>query len=104
MANLTRWEKETIINWNQESDQADVYTRDEAVMRKLDKLCAEYPDLYKKIKETDIDKEYICPKNFIHFKHPSKRTEEQRQAARERGKMIYEKYLKPKQEEKRSEK
>jgi len=35
---LTRYEQETIVNFNAEEPDAIVYTRDKAVMRQLDAL------------------------------------------------------------------
>ena len=86
---LTKWEKETIINYNQESGEAEVYTRDENVMRRLENLCRDYPDYYKKTKETSTDKEYRCPKNLIAFRKPVIMTDEQREKLRERAKLLF---------------
>ena len=44
---LTRYEQETIINFNAEDKTATLYPRDPAVMRKVDALVIEYPDTYK---------------------------------------------------------
>ena len=44
-----------------ESD-AVVFTRDKSVIRKLDSLVNEFPEVYKCIGETDIDKTYSMPK------------------------------------------
>ena len=55
MTPLTRYEQETIINFNAGEQTATVYTRDRAVMRKLDRLVAEFPDTYKLTGQTDID-------------------------------------------------
>ena len=57
---LTRYEQETIVNFNAEEPDAIVYTRDNAVMRQLDTLVTEYPDIFKCIGETDIDKTIQC--------------------------------------------
>ena len=38
MTKLSRYEQETIINFNAGEEMATVYTRDPAVMRKLDAL------------------------------------------------------------------
>ena len=95
---LTRYEKETIVNYNQESDEADIYTRDEVVMRRLDKLCEKYPDYYRCVGSTSVDKEYRCPKRLVGFKNPVIMTEEQKEEAKKRGRALYEKYLKKKQD------
>ena len=81
---LTRYEEETIINFNAGDQIATLYTRDPAVMRKVDALVIEFPDTYKCIGETDIDKTYEMPKSFVSYRKPRRLSEEQREAARER--------------------
>lgn len=49
---------------------ATVYTRDKAVMRRLDVLVIEYPEHYRLIDETDIDKIYEMPKSFVSYRKP----------------------------------
>ena len=75
---LTRYEQETIINFNAEDKTATLYTRDPAVMRKVDALVTEYPDVYKCIGETDIDKTYEMPKSFVSYRRPRRITDERR--------------------------
>ena len=53
-------------------------------MRKVDALVIEYPDTFKCIGETDIDKTYSMPKSFVTYRKPRRISEEQREAARER--------------------
>ena len=91
---LTAWEKETVINFNRESNIAQIYTRDASVMKRLDALCEQFPDQYKKIRQSEIDADYECPKNFIRFRKPVARTEEQIAESQARGREQYEKYLK----------
>ena len=81
---LTRYEQETIINFNAEDKTATLYTSDPAVMRKVDALVIEYPDIYKCIGETDIDKSYEMPKSFVSYRKPRRLSEEQREAAKKR--------------------
>ena len=40
---LSRYEQETIVNYNAGEKTATLYTRDKAVMRKLDTLVADFP-------------------------------------------------------------
>lgn len=47
MTPLTRYEQETIINFNAGEQIATVYTKDKAVMRKLDKLVADFSEVYR---------------------------------------------------------
>ena len=46
---LSRYEQETIVNYNAGEHTATLYTRDKAVMRKLDTLVADFPTTYKLI-------------------------------------------------------
>lgn len=63
---------------------ATLYTRDPAVMRKVDALVIEYPDTFKCIGETDIDKIYEMPKSAVIYRKPRRLSVEQRQEAKER--------------------
>jgi hypothetical protein len=86
--NLTRYEQETVINFNAGEEDASVYTRDRAVMRKLDALVIEFPEVYRCIKQTDIDKTYLIPKSYVSYRKPRRLTEEQREWQRERMRAI----------------
>ena len=77
---LTRYEQETIINFNAAEQTATLYTRDSAVMRKIDALVIEFPEHYRLIGETDIDKTYEMPKSVITYRKPRRLSEEQREA------------------------
>ena len=59
-------------------------TRDQSIMRKVDALVIEYPDIFKCIGETDIDKTYEMPKSSVTYRKPRRLSEEQRKAARDR--------------------
>lgn len=85
---LTRSEQETIVNYNAAEQTATVYTRDRAVMRRLDGLTRDYPDQYRLIDETDIDKTYEMPKSLINYRKPMSISEKQRTAAMERMKKL----------------
>ena len=86
---ISRYEQETIINYNAAEQTATVYTRDKTVMRRLDALVIEYPDYYRIIGETDIDKTYEMPKSFVGYRKPRRLSDEQRNAARERMKKLF---------------
>jgi hypothetical protein len=75
---LTRYEQETIINFNAQDQMATLYTRDPAVMRKVDALVIEYPDTFKCIGETDIDKTYEMPKSAVTYRKPRKISDDTR--------------------------
>lgn len=82
---LSLYEQETVINYNREDKNATVYTRDPAVMRKLDQLVISFLEVYKCIGETDIDKIYEMPKSAVNYRKPRRLSAEQREAARERA-------------------
>lgn len=88
--NLTKYEQETIINYNAGEQIASVYTADKAVMRKLDALVAEFPEVYRVVSETDISKEYSMPKSYVSYRKPRKISEEQRNSARTKMKKLNE--------------
>ncbi len=81
---LTRYEQETLINFNAQDQMATLYTRDPAIMRQVDALVIDYPDTFKCVGETDIDKTYEMPKSVVTYRKPRKLTDEQREAARQR--------------------
>ena len=85
---LSRYEQETIINFNAEEQTATLYTRDPAIMRRIDKLVIDYPDTFKCIGKTDIDKTYEMPKSIVTYRKPRRLSQEQRQAAAERLKSV----------------
>ncbi len=63
MANLIKYEIEMVVNYNAGEQTATVYTRDKSVMRRLDRLVADYPESYKLLNQTEIDKTYSMPNN-----------------------------------------
>ncbi len=85
---LTRVEMETVINFNAGDKTATLYTRDPAVMRKVDALVNAFPDTYICVSHTSIDKTYELPKSAISYRKSRKLSEEQRRAARERMRRI----------------
>ncbi len=85
---LSKYEQETIINFNVAESDAVVFTRDKAVIRKLDSLVSEFPEVYNCIGETDIDKTYSMPKQYVSYRKPRRISDAQREAAKERMKRI----------------
>lgn len=83
MSKLARVEQETIILFNVAEPNATVYTRDRAVMRKMDALVTEFPEIYKCIKVSDIDKTYSMPKEYVSYRKPRKIPEDVKTKRRE---------------------
>ena len=80
---LLRYEQETVVNYNAGEQTATVYTRDKTVMRKLDTLVVEFPDIYKLTGQDDISKTYSLPKSYVNYRKPRRISKEQREQARE---------------------
>ena len=78
---VSRYEQETIINYNAEEKQAEIYTCDPVVKRKLQKLIADKESGYS-LKLTDNDSiTVVCPKKCIKFRSAKKRELSERQKA-----------------------
>ena len=73
----TRMEQETSIVWDEEEKVARIYTASPVSMRKLDRLCAEYPEEYLKVwEEKDRDGRVTAAKyqtgcKYIRFGKPA---------------------------------
>ena len=60
MGSLSKYEQETVINFNAGEQTAVVYTRDKAVMRKLDALVIAFPEVYKLVGEQLLIRPIQC--------------------------------------------
>ena len=80
---LSRYEQETVVNYNAGEQTAIVYTRDKAVMRKLDTLVADFPDTYKLVEQDEVSKTYSFPKSYVSCRKPRTVSTEQRERARQ---------------------
>lgn len=84
---LTKYEKETIINWNQADGECSVYTFDSDLKRRLAQFAKDYPEhcrLEKTTKEGSAT--YIVDKNRLSVRLIAPYSEERRKAASERAK------------------
>lgn len=91
MAILEKWEKETVISWDDSTRSAMLSTYNTAMIKKMDEYCKKHPKEYKLHNEIILDdevvgKEYKFPKNLITVRQPTTRTmtEEQKKASAER--------------------
>lgn len=84
MGDLSRYEMETVINFNAEEKTATVYTRDKSILRRIDALCQGFPDLFKVIAEDSISRTYEVPKKLIKVATPRVMSEEQKDELRAR--------------------
>lgn len=81
---LSKDEQETVINFTASSWTATLYTRDPSVMRKVDPLTIEFPEVFRCVAISDIDRTYEMPKSAVSYRKPRRLSEEQREAARKR--------------------
>jgi len=87
MTNLSRYEQETIITYNNEEKTANVYTYDKSLIRQINSRLSDFPDI-KLIRNGEDWAEYSLPKNYIKVRFPRQISDEQRQAMAERMKSI----------------
>ena len=81
---LTKYEQETIINFNNDEQEASIYTASPQMMRKLDALAAAYPEHYRVVGQTEVSKTYSCEKHLINLRKTRNQNQEHRQWARQR--------------------
>lgn len=81
---LTAYEKETIINYNEGEPTASVYTHNRALRRTLDKLAQERPDdcHIDKVSHDGAATDYTVPKMWIKIRPPRIASEAQKVASR----------------------
>ena len=86
---LSKYERETIISFNEEETDAVLYTASPIMMRKMDKLVKKSPELFKELPEHRqyldgqlISTRYSFPKDLITIRSTKRvMTEEQRAKA-----------------------
>lgn len=74
---LTKYEQETIINYNQEEDMAQIYTCDKNLIRKIDAHIEKNHVNYC-IRRDKESATYSLPKKFVKVAFPRQLSEEQR--------------------------
>ena len=80
---LSRYEQEIVINFNADEKEATVYTANPAWVRKMDKLCNEFPEIIRLKSWTEISKTYVLPKNLVKIGKPRTLSEAQLRHLRE---------------------
>lgn len=82
--NLSLYEQETIINFNEADSTASVYTHNRALIRKLDKLAEERPGDCHREKTSHDGKavDYIVPKAWVKIRPKRVLTDEQKEERR----------------------
>ena len=77
MEKLTKYERETIINYNDAEDTATLYTCNKALMRKIDSFCKKN-QMFVKAKSDLFGTEYTLPKKCVSIRLPRIISEEKR--------------------------
>lgn len=79
MSNLSNYERETIINYNNEDRTATIYTHHKALINKLNKLVGNNDNI-SVVRQDDDSVTYIVPKKWIKVSPPRQinYTDEQR--------------------------
>ena len=79
MSNISNYERETIINYNNEDATATVYTYHKALQNKLNKLVGTNPNI-SIVRQDDESVTYVVPKKWIKVQPPRQinYTDEQR--------------------------
>ena len=84
MAGLTKYEKETIILYNQTGDPASIYTFDASLKRRLEKFAKQYPECCRLESASELGAvTYIIDKARLSIRLVPPYSEERRQAASE---------------------
>lgn len=76
--NITKYEQETIYNYNQEEPLASCYTMDRALIRRLDALAEKRKEITL-IRTGEGMREYTFPKKWIKVRAPKELSDEQRE-------------------------
>ncbi|MCC8023705.1 MAG: hypothetical protein LIP16_00095 [Clostridium sp.] len=85
---LSRYEQETVINYNVADTEASVYTADSNTMKRMVKLVAEFPEIFRVEQTTEVSKTYLVPKNYVKIRKPRRISEEHKEQARRNMKQI----------------
>ena len=81
---LTKYEMETIYNYNQEEPLASCYTMDRALIRRLDALAEKHKEITL-LRTGDGIREYTFPKKWIKVKTPRQLSDEKRKELKNRA-------------------
>ena len=83
---IIQYEQETIINYNQEEQEADVYTHDEKLIKNLKENCKSHPDKFKFLKCEGQAHYFKVHKKYVNVKSPRRISEKERENLKERAK------------------
>ena len=81
---LTAEERETIINYDESTDTACVFTCNTALRNRIKKYMTEHPDEVTMVDDDDCSSDFKLPKKWIKVRPPKQMSEEAKKAAAER--------------------
>lgn len=87
MSNLTKYEMETIMDYNQAEKRASCFTHDPALIRRLDRLTQKY-EAITVCRKGEGWREYLFPRSWIKIRPPRQLSDEKRAELAERMKTI----------------
>ena len=87
MAKLTKYEKETIVLFNEGEDTASIFTYNAGLRRRLENFSKKYPDLCRLEKSCEqVGVSYVLEKSRLSIRLQPPMSEERRQKASEYAK------------------
>ena len=69
---LTKYERETVVVFNEAESDAELYTCSQVMMRKMDEL-VKNDSRFSVIEEDEVSKTYKFPKKYFKVRKPSKK-------------------------------
>ena len=81
---LTKYEMETIYNYNQEESLASCYTMDRALIRRLDALAEKHKEITV-VRADEGVRKYTLPQKWIKVRAPKELSDEQRETMAKRA-------------------
>lgn len=75
--NLSNYERETIILYNEAEKTAMIDTCNPSLIKRMDKCCTEYADC-SLVKKDEYGAKYVCPKKWVKVRPPRQLSDAQR--------------------------
>ena len=86
-SSFTKYESETIINYNDDEQDATLYTCNKSLIKKMDMLVKKFPDIYKIKRQDKYSKTYLFTKKLVAIKSPRNISKELKKKMSERGRL-----------------
>lgn len=84
MSRLTKLEQETIVRFDEQGQQAEIFTYNRSLQKRLSGFCEKYPDQFSFRGDNGAGgKTFLCPKRRIGITAPRSLTPEQKEKARQ---------------------